>query len=67
MDKTKKAYFAAIRRLITLLLVNGRQTVEVPLFEESNSRTIEEFKTEVGVQYEYTIIHRGQVRIRSKA
>lgn len=67
MDKTKKAYFMAVRKLINALAAIGKNTVEVSLYEDANDRTLEEFRTEIGVDYEYSVMHRGQVRIRKKA
>ena len=63
MDKSKKAYYMAVRKLLSILTAAGKNTVEVTLYEDANPKTIDEFRTEIGVNYEYSLIHRGQVRI----
>ncbi len=66
MDANKRAYFSMIRKLMVVMEKAGRTTLEISFYEEPNALTLKEFTNEVGPGYEYTIIHRGIVRIRKK-
>lgn len=68
MDVQKKSYFMAVKKMLAVLFEAGKGVVELtPLDLEVNEKTLQEFRNEVGVQYEYSIIHRGLVRVRKKA
>lgn len=67
MDKAKKAYYMAVRRLLAIMIAAGRPTIEVSLYEDSHEGTLTEFTNELGVDYDYLLIHRGLIRIRPKA
>lgn len=70
MTKEKKAYYMAVRRLLAIMQAAGRPTLEVSLYDDNtdnNANTITEFTNELGVDYDYLLIHRGLIRIRPKA
>lgn len=61
---SKFAYFLAAKKLAAVFFAAGKQTVDIPLLEDSTDAVIEEFEFEFGQGYTFTVLHRGLIRIR---
>lgn len=66
MDNIKRTYFSLLRKMLIVMEAAGKTTLDVTMIEEPNQTTLQEFVTQLGPQYEYTVVHRGMVRIRRK-